>query len=181
MLRGECPQELRRLLFGGSLIGLSKRTGGLRLIVISYVWRRLSAKCANKYAVNKLAPLFAPLQVGIATPGGGEAAVHAARSFVTDMTQEQIFTKLCKRIQHHAQKCHASGYQLGYALLSSNNDTIPELYAFAHQSYSAESILQFGELEIRSQICAQQRDPVVPYSSVCHYSQSCIPWRPSSA
>ena len=48
MLRGECPLELRRLLFGGSLICLSKRTGGLRPIVIGYVWRRLLAKCANK-------------------------------------------------------------------------------------------------------------------------------------
>src|SRR6218665_1628381 len=33
MLRGECPLELRRLLFGGSLKGLSKKTGGLRPIV----------------------------------------------------------------------------------------------------------------------------------------------------
>ena len=57
-------------MFGGSLIGLSKKTGGLRLIVIGYVWRRLSAKCAYKYAVNKLGPFIAQLQVGIATPGG---------------------------------------------------------------------------------------------------------------
>lgn len=35
--------------------------------------------------------------------------------------------------------------------------TIPELYAFTHQPYSAESILQFGAFEIRSQMCPPQR------------------------
>ena len=98
---------------------------------------RLSAKCANKYAVNKLGPFFAPLQVGIATPGGGEAAVHAARSFETDMTQEQIFIKLD----------FANAFNRD-VMLQAVYDTIPELYAFAHQSYSAESILQFGSFEI---------------------------------
>src|SRR6218665_3569271 len=33
LLRGECPRELRELIFGGTLIALSKKTGGLRPIV----------------------------------------------------------------------------------------------------------------------------------------------------
>ena len=48
LLRSQCPQSVPKLLFGGTLIALSKKTGGLRPIVIGYVWRRLTAKCANK-------------------------------------------------------------------------------------------------------------------------------------
>src|SRR6218665_1898405 len=47
-------------------------------------------------------------------------------------------------------------------MLQAVYDTIPELYAFAHQSYSAESILQLGSFEIRSQLGPQQRDPLGP-------------------
>src|SRR6218665_1313060 len=34
LLRGECPKEMREIMFGGSLIALSKKSGGLRRIVI---------------------------------------------------------------------------------------------------------------------------------------------------
>ena len=133
------------------MIGLSKKTGGLRSIVIGFIWRKLSAKCATKYAASKLAPLFALLQVGILTPGGGEAVVHAARSFVTDMTQEQIFIKLD----------FANAFNRD-VMLQAVYATLPELYDFAPQSYSAESTLQFGSFEIRSQMGPQQGDRIGP-------------------
>ena len=94
LLRGECPKEMREIMFGGSLIALSKKSGGLRPIVIGYTYRRLAAKCANRYALGRLDSFFAPLQVGVAVPGGGEAAIHASRSFVTNMTEDEIFVKL---------------------------------------------------------------------------------------
>src|SRR6218665_3216629 len=94
LLRGECPNEMREIMFGGSLIALSKKSGGLRPIVIGYTYRRLAAKCANRYALGRLDSFFAPLQVGVAVPGGGEAAIHASRSFVTNMTEDEIFVKL---------------------------------------------------------------------------------------
>ena len=55
---------------------------------------------------------------------------------MTDMTQEQIFIKL--------DFANAFNTIRRDVMLQAMNDTIPELYAFAHQSYSAESILQFG-------------------------------------
>jgi hypothetical protein len=68
LLRGECPPEVRPILFGGNMIALCKHSGGLRPIAVGYVWRRLAAKCANKYAVAKLSAHFAPLQLDIRVP-----------------------------------------------------------------------------------------------------------------
>src|SRR6218665_1107842 len=113
----------------------------------------MSMKCVNKYAVSKFGPFFTPLQVGIATLGSGQAVVHAARGFVTDMTQEQIFIKL--------DFANAFNTMRRDVMLQAVYDTISK-YAFAHQSYSAKSILQFGSLEVRSQFDPQQRDPLGP-------------------
>src|SRR6218665_2453133 len=70
LLRGGCPKDIRPILFGGNLIALNKESEGLRPIAIGYVWRRLTAKCANKHAITKLSAYFAPLQLGIGIPGG---------------------------------------------------------------------------------------------------------------
>jgi Reverse transcriptase (RNA-dependent DNA polymerase) len=154
LLRGECPKEMRELVFGGTLIALSKKSGGLRPIVIGYAWRRLAAKCANRYALSRLESFFAPLQVGVAAPGGGEAAVHAARSFVTNMTEDQIFVKL--------DFANAFNTLRRDIMLQAVHDTIPEIYAFIHQAYSAESQLQFGSFVVRSRMGPQQGDPLGP-------------------
>ncbi|PGH37981.1 MAG: hypothetical protein CRN43_17955, partial [Candidatus Nephrothrix sp. EaCA] len=154
LLRGECPRELRELIFGGTLIALSKKTGGLRPIVIGFVWRRLAAKCANGYALCRLGTFFVPLQVGIGTPAGGEAAVHAARNFVATMPENHVFVKL--------DFANAFNTLRRDVMLRAVHDTIPELYAFVYQAYSEESILQFGRFVVRSQMGPQQGDPLGP-------------------
>src|SRR6218665_1401178 len=50
-------------------------------------YRRLAAKCASRYAVGRLDSFLAPLQVGVAVPGGGETTIHASRSFVPYMKE----------------------------------------------------------------------------------------------
>lgn len=154
LLRGECPPEIREIMFGGTLIALSKKSGGLRPIAIGYIWRRLAAKCANKFAVTKLESFFAPLQMGIATAGGCEAAVHAARSFITGMPRDQVFVKL--------DFANAFNTLRRDVMLQAVYNTIPELYAFIHQAYSAESLLQFGPFVVHSQLGPQQGDPLGP-------------------
>ena len=47
LLNGTCPPDVARLLFGGNLIALLKKTGGIRPKAVGYTWRRLAAKCAN--------------------------------------------------------------------------------------------------------------------------------------
>src|SRR6218665_2022445 len=69
LLRGECPKQMSEIMFGGSLIALSEKVRGLRPIVIGYTYRRLAAKCANRYALGRLDSFFAPLQVGWRSQG----------------------------------------------------------------------------------------------------------------
>src|SRR6218665_3822522 len=129
-------------------------SGGLRPIAIGYTLRRVAAKCANRYAVNKLAPFFAPLQVCIATPAGCEAAVHAARKYVTAMPQDHVFVKL--DFSNAFNSLHRD------VMLQSAYTVIPEIYSFVHQSYSSASMLKFGSFSISSQLGPQQGDPLGP-------------------
>jgi len=74
LMNGNCPPSVTSFLFGGRLIALQKKSGGIRPIAIGYTWRRLAAKCANKHALTKLAGSLAPAQLGVGTPGGCEAS-----------------------------------------------------------------------------------------------------------
>ena len=82
LLVGSCPAEVRPFLFGGHLIALSKKDGGLRPIAIGSVWRRLAAKCANVFASVKVQDYLKPRQVGVGVKGGAEASVHSTRLFL---------------------------------------------------------------------------------------------------
>ena len=50
MLSGCCPVQVQPVFFGGRLIALAKRDGGIRPIAVGMVWRRLVAKCAAAHA-----------------------------------------------------------------------------------------------------------------------------------
>ena len=78
VLAGRCPETVAPVFFGGRLLALNKKTGGIRPIAIDFTLRRLASKCANSFGTNKLTSYFYPHQLGIGTPGGCEAAVHSA-------------------------------------------------------------------------------------------------------
>src|SRR6218665_38696 len=154
LLRGGCPAEVRPILFGGNMIALCKDNGGLRPIAVGYIWRRLAAKCANRYAVARLAAHFAPLQLGIGVPGGCEAAVHATRRFASSMGPDQVLVKL--------DFANAFNTLRRDVMLKSVLDIIPELYPFVLQAYSTPSVLKFGDMLLSSQMGPQQGDPLGP-------------------
>ena len=52
LLMGELPVEVREILYGGRLIALQKKDGGIRLIAVGYSLRRLANKCANKFVIK---------------------------------------------------------------------------------------------------------------------------------
>ena len=64
LLDGRCHKDFAQILFGGRL-AMEKKTGGIRPIVVGYVWRRLTAKCARAHAIESLADYFNPFQVGV--------------------------------------------------------------------------------------------------------------------
>ena len=70
---GSVPAGIRPLFFGGRLLALLKKDGGLRPIAVGLSMRRLAAKVVNKAATEKLAPLLAPIQLGVGVNGGMES------------------------------------------------------------------------------------------------------------
>ena len=49
-IRGECHREVVPFLFGGRLIALEKKSGGVRPKAIGYTRRKIAAKCANTFS-----------------------------------------------------------------------------------------------------------------------------------
>ena len=126
----------------------------MRPIAVGYTWRRLAAKCANTYAVNKLSAQLAPIQLGVGVPGGAEAAVHATRRYVMSMPNENVLVKL--------DFSNAFNSLRRDCMLEAVAKDIPEIYRFAHASYSCSSVLKFGAHSIISEEGPQQGDPLGP-------------------
>jgi len=73
-MEGRVPSVVRQILYGASLCALNKKDGGFRPIAV---------------AVAKLTPAL----LGFGIQLGAEAATHAARSFLNNLTEGQ--GKLC--------------------------------------------------------------------------------------
>ena len=75
-------------------MALRKKCGGVRPIAVGCSLRRLVAKVACKKVAVEMAELLAPRQLGFGVCGGSEAAVHAARRFLSAMGEDQAVVKL---------------------------------------------------------------------------------------
>ena len=94
LLHGEIHPLVSPVLFGGNLMALEKKTGGIRPKAVGYALRRIAAKCANTYAASQLADYFSPIQLGVGTSGGCEAAVHATRRYIEAMPDGHVVAKI---------------------------------------------------------------------------------------
>ena len=101
-----------------------------------------------------LAEYFVPLQVGVGVSGGCEAAVHAARRFLSGMPEGWVMVKL--DFSNAFNSLHRR------AILEAIASRAPDLYRYCHASYAAPSSLIFGEFEISSEEGIQQGDPLGP-------------------
>ena len=144
LLAGKCPTEIRPVLFGGTLFALRKKTGGLRPIAIGYYWRRLTSKCANKYASDQAAAYLSPKQLGVGVPGGCEAAVHATRRFLSSMDDDHIEVKL--------DLSNAFNSLYRDCMLASVIEILPDLAPYCFHAYAEESTLKFGGYTVQSRV-----------------------------
>jgi len=154
LLNGEFSKDICEVIFGGNLLALTKKDGGIRPIAIGYTWRRLAAKCANAYVIGRMAGVFAPLQLGVGVSGGAEAAVHAARRYISTMPDSHVVVKL--------DFTNAFNTLRRDCMLEAVARDVPELYRFVYASYTVEPILQHGFGVLRSREGPQQGDPLGP-------------------
>jgi len=154
LLDGKCPASVRPVLFGGNLIALDKKSGGIRPIAVGYTWRRIAAKCANFFAASQLGSYLKPRQLGVAVPGGCEAAVHATRRFTDSMLPGQGVVKL--DFSNAFNSLHRD------TMLNAVITHVPEIFKFCHLAYGDASFLKFNSHLISSQEGVQQGDPLGP-------------------
>ena len=154
VLAGLCPKDMSPFFFGGRLIALNKKSGGIRPIAVGVCLRRLVSKCASSHGTARLAPLFGPRQLGVGISGGCEAAIHSARRYLQTLAPDHVMVKL--DFANAFNSLHRSD------MLLSISECLPELYAYCMTSYSQPSVLYFGSYVISSQEGPQQGDPLGP-------------------
>jgi len=154
LLSKRLPVEISKIFFGGKLIAIQKKDGGIRPIVIGYTLRRMTAKAANLHAMTRANSILAPLQVGVGSPLGAEAAAHATRRYIQELPEDHILVKLDFK--------NAFNSVSRDKLLEVMKEHYPELYRFVHSCYSESTELQFFDRIILSSEGTQQGDPLGP-------------------
>lgn len=153
MLSGLVNAEVVPLLYGANLIALAKKDGGIRPIAVGCTFRRLASKlCCRKFH-QTLTNIFKPRQLGFGVKGGCEAAVHAARTFLSRPDYE-VFIKI--DVQNAFNSVDRG------ALLSEVKKELPDIYNYLWQCYGAPTKLLFGDNIILSSMGCQQGDPLGP-------------------
>ena len=153
VLGGKTPTSIRPMFFGASLTALAKKDGGVRPIAVGCTLRRITAKVASLKVRDEMAVLLAPHQLGYGMKGGAEAAVHATRLYVQDLEQQCVLKLDFKNAFNTLRRDK---------MLHAVHACIAALLPFIHSSYSAPSLLYWGEEIIQSREGVQQGDPLGP-------------------
>ena len=154
VLEGRTPLPIRPFFYGASLIALEKKGGGIRPIAVGCTLRRLVAKIAGRKVMEDVTDLLAPRQLGYGVSGGAEAAVHAAKVYITNLRPEDVLVKLDFRNAFNSIRRDK--------MLEAVQTLAPEIYPFVHSVYSSESTLLWGDKSIQSSEGVQQGDPLGP-------------------
>ena len=150
-----CPAAAP-FLAGANLVAVPKPKGGLRPIAIGEVLRRLTGKCLMESVQTAAREHFFPAQIGVAVPGGAEAAVHAVRAWTTQHAQgsSKVLVKL-----DFANAFNSVSRQ---QVLASARSQFPSLSRWVNWCYGEASYLQFGGSVLQSAGGVQQGDPLCP-------------------
>ncbi|GJP39420.1 hypothetical protein CLOM_g23792 [Closterium sp. NIES-68] len=87
---GDLPADVADLLTASRLLALTKPGGGTRPIAIGETIYRLAGKAALYSSAEPARNHFLPLQFGVAVMGGGEAIIHGARAFASELPESLI-------------------------------------------------------------------------------------------
>ena len=156
VLAGKVPQCARDALFSASLCALRKKDGGIRPIAVGSAFRRLPARIAARAASELLGLELRPVQLGVGTQQGCEAAVHEVREFVT--SSEAAATRIVVKVDVR----NAFNSVRRDAVLSCIRDCCPALFPMIYQAYFSPTPLLIGEDKIWSATGVQQGDPLGP-------------------
>ena len=144
-------------------MALVKQGGGLRPIAIGETVRRLVSKCCCEATSEDAKVFFGPLQVGVSTQGGAEAAVHAARRLAKEFGNDP------GKIMLKVDFSNAFNMVDRTEMIAQVYEKFPSLYRWVEYCYSHPAHLFFGSVTLQSGR-GQQGDPLGPllFSLVLH-------------
>ena len=132
--------SVRPIFFGATLIALQKPNGDIR--PIAEVSSRLSKE-------------LSPIQLGVGTRLGCEAAVHATREYISRISgSPKVILKLDMKNAFNSVRRDV--------VLKAVERRIPELYHLAWDAYHEPSHLFYGDHLVASSTGVQQGDPLGP-------------------
>jgi hypothetical protein len=145
-------------------MALNKPDGGLRPIAIGETIRRLVSKCCCEGTADDAKQIFGNLQVGVATRGGGEAAIHAVRKLVEEIGKNP------EKIMLKVDFSNAFNMVDRTEMLKQAREKLPSIYKWVEFCYAQPANLFFGEALLLSMAGVQQGDPLGPllFSLVLH-------------
>ena len=156
VVRRYCHHNVIPIFFGGRLIALEKKSGGIRPIAIGHTLRRIATKCAKNFALTVLDNKLLPDQLGLGCSGGCEAAVglHATRRFISNMPADFIIEKL--------DFSNAINSPRKDVMLSAVAKNTPDIYRYCQIVFDKPTHLKFFGYTILLLEGAQQCDPLGP-------------------
>lgn len=154
MLRGEVPEFARSVLYGASLFALGKKDGGVRPIAVGSTLRRLATKVGAWPLSSGIGETLRPVQVGVSSKGGCEAAVHAARRYSRDALHRRVLFKV--------DMANAFNSLRRDVFLAAAREKARSLYRLLWQAYSENTTLFYGDASLVSATGIQQGDPFGP-------------------
>ena len=157
LLQGAAPQCAREALFGATLCAITKRDGGLRPIAVGSIYRRLACRIAARHVTAAVGEKLRPIQLGVGTPQGCEAAVHATREFLTvaaSATTPHLLVKVDIRNAFNTVRRDV--------FLTQARTRVPAVYPMLRNMYGEPTPLLIGGQTIASCSGVQQGDPLGP-------------------
>jgi len=136
------------------LILVNKVTSLLRPITVGCTYRHLVAKVCLRPYISRLCEFLQPSQLGVGTPRGCEAAVHATRSFIAQTQGEKVLLKLDVKNAFNSIRRDT--------VLQAAQTHLPEIYPFICDCYSSKTSLFHGDFCLDSATGVQQGDPLGP-------------------
>jgi hypothetical protein len=82
-LGGRCPMSLSEFVASTPLTPLLKSDGGIHLIAVGTIWRRLVSKVAMKRVSKDVTKYLDDFQFGVGISGGAETILHSANRLLS--------------------------------------------------------------------------------------------------
>lgn len=153
---GKFPSSLARFYGGARLIPLKKKDGGVRPMAVGETLRRLACKLALTMVKSEVSDLLLPYQLGVGTPQGTEAIVHALSKTLETLEEDEAILQI-----DFANAFNLVSRDIMMELVKQH---LPKLYNVVGFLYTNQGLLKIGNGQETINSCSgvQQGCPLAP-------------------